>query len=194
MKNDYKKAVAAILKANEADPNKVDVEGSLVAANVLYSQYMGEWQEKLYPEVDDEVKLAVRAQHICRWDLARSEFPDGRAGYLKWRQTLAQKHADILATIMLDSTYSEESIQRARLAITKKNLKSNVDAQCVEDCACMVFLNFYFDDFIQKHTGEKLINIVQKTWGKMSDRAHEAALKLNFSETALAVVQEALKA
>ena len=192
--NNYESAVAAILKANEADPSKVEVKGEAIAANVLYSQYMGEWQEKLYPEVADEVKLAARAQHICRWELLRSEFPEGRAGYLKWRQTLAQMHAGILAEIMIANEYSVESIERAGLAVSKKNLKTNADAQVVEDCACMVFLTYYFDDFIIKHTGDKLINIVQKTWGKMSERAHEAALKLNFSDAALAVVQEALKA
>jgi hypothetical protein len=194
MNNNYESAVTRILKVNESDPSKVEVNGEEFAANMLYSQYMGEWQEKLYPEVAEEVKLAARAQHICRWELLRNEFPEGRAGYLKWRQTLAQKHAEILAAIMADNHYSPESIERASLAVSKKNLKTNPDSQVVEDCACLVFLEYYFDDFITKHTGDKLINIVQKTWGKMSERAHEAALKLSFSDDALAVIQEALKA
>ena len=192
--SDYNKAVEMILELNQNDPDKKIVNGQEVGENVLYSQRMGEWQEKLYPEIDDTVKLAARAQHICRWELKRADFPEGKAGYFKWRTTLAKLHAEKLSAIMTECAYSEEEIERAATACQKKNFKNNDDSQCVEDCACMVFLNYYFDDFIAKHEDEKLIDIVQKTWGKMSEKAHEAALQLDLSEKALSIVKAALGA
>ena len=191
---DYQKAVELILEKNQLDPDKKIIDGNEVGANVLYSQYMGEWQERLYPEVDETIKLAARAQHICRWELKRNDFPEGKAGYFKWRTTLAKLHAKILSEIMEECGYSSDEIARASEACQKKNFKNNNDSQCVEDCACMVFLNYYFDDFIAKHSDEKLVDIVQKTWGKMSEKSHEAALKLDLSEKALSIVKTALGA
>jgi hypothetical protein len=191
---DYQKAVNLILAKNQLDPEKVMLDEQELGANVLYSQYMGEWQEKLYPEADEAIKLAARAQHICRWELKRNDFPEGKVGYFKWRTTLAKLHAQILTEIMEECAYSSEDITRASEACQKKNFKNSIDSQCVEDCACMVFLNYYFDDFIAKHDDEKLIGIVGKTWGKMSERAHEAALKLDLSEKALSIVKAALGA
>ncbi|MDD7987076.1 DUF4202 domain-containing protein [Lentisphaera marina] len=191
---DFQKAVSLIIAKNQLDPDKKIIDGKEVGANFLYSQYMGEWQEKLYPHVDDSIKLAARAQHICRWELKRNDFPDGKAGYFKWRTSLAKLHAEILSEIMKECAFLDEDIARAAEACQKKNFKNNQDSQCVEDCACMVFLNYYFDDFIAKHSDEKLIGIVGKTWGKMSEKAHEAALKLDLSEKALSIVKAALGA
>ncbi|WDE98365.1 DUF4202 domain-containing protein [Lentisphaera profundi] len=192
--SNYAKAVSMILDKNQLDPDKKIIDDQEVGANVLYSKYMGEWQEKLYPEVVDAVKLAARAQHICRWELKRVDFPEGKAGYFKWRTTLAKLHAQILSEIMDECDYSLTEIDRAKEACQKKNFKNNEDSQCVEDCACMVFLNYYFDDFIAKHSDERLIDIVGKTWGKMSEKAHDAALKLDLSEKALSIVKAALGA
>ena len=192
--SDYNKAVEMILELNQNDPDKRLLDGKEVGENVLYSQRMGEWQEKLYADIDDTVKLAARAQHICRWELKRSDFPEGKAGYFKWRTTLAKLHAQKLSEIMSECGYAQEDIERAATACQKKNFKNNDDSQCVEDCACMVFLNYYFDDFIAKHDDEKLIDIVQKTWGKMSEKAHQAALSLELSEKALSIVKAALGA
>ena len=194
MASQIEKALAGILAANEKDPKKTEVDGRLIADNVLYSSYMAEWQHKLYPDVHDAVKLAVSAQHVCRWEIPRDSFPEGRAAYLQWRQSLARKHADILSGIMEEVAYDEDDIKRASNAVMKKNIKGNPDSQVVEDCACLVFLSHYFDDFISKHTGDKLINIVQKTWAKMSDEAHAAALGIDFSDAAAAVIHEALQA
>jgi hypothetical protein len=56
----------------------------------------------------------------------------------------------------------------------------------------LVFLDYYFEEFATKHNEEKIIDILKKTWIKMSDKGHEAALKLPFSEKSLALVKEAI--
>ena len=48
------------------------------------------------------------------------------------------------------------------------------------------------DAFCEKHSEEKIIDILQKTWGKMSEYGQESALKLSLSEKSLQLVKQAL--
>jgi len=65
-------------------------------------------------------------------------------------------------------------------------------AEKTEDIACLVFLEFYFEKFSEKYTEEKLIDIVKKTWIKMSHKGHEAVLKLPFSDKSLSIIAKAI--
>ncbi len=186
------KVFDAIDKVNAADPNSTEIEGKVIANEVLYSQRMTQCLSDFHPDASEILQIAVRAQHIERWHLARSAFPEGRSGYKKWRSQLALHHADLTATLMADQGYSDEECQRVRYLLLKRGLKQDTESQCLEDVACLVFLNHYFADFALKHSEEKLINIIQLTWKKMSDKAHETALKLNFAPEHLALVQKAL--
>ena len=58
--------------------------------------------------------------------------------------------------------------------------------------SCLVFLNHYFDAFANKHSEEKIIDIVQKTWGKMSDKGRQAALALTLPPHLEKLVAKAL--
>jgi hypothetical protein len=145
------------------------------------------------PDAAETVKLAARAQHIRRWEVPRDSYPEGRAGYLKWRTDLYKRHADIAAGIMRDAGYDDETIERVRTLLRKRGLKTDPDVQLMEDVICLVFLEHYFHDFAPKHDEEKLIPIVQKTWNKMTEKAHEAALQLDYAPKDLAVIQKALQ-
>ena len=186
-------AIRGFDDANAEDPVLERVEGEDLPKELVYGRRMSRWLERLAPDAPESVKLAARAQHIRRWEIPRDTYPEGRAGYLKWRTDLHKRHADIAATILQDAGYDDETIGRVRTLLRKRGLKTDPDVQLMEDVICLVFLEHYFHDFAQKHDEEKLISIVQKTWKKMTEKAHEAALQLDYAQEDLAVIQKALQ-
>ena len=115
-----------------------------------------------------------------------------RKGYLSWRKDLAKFHANKSAEILKEVGYDDTLIDNVTFLLQKKQLKRNDDTQLLEDVVCLVFLEYYFERFSKKYAEEKLIDIIQKTWAKMSDKGHEVALQLNFSKESLALIQKAL--
>ena len=138
------------------------------------------------------MRLAARAQHIRRWEVPRDSYPEGRAGYLKWRTDLYKRHGDTAGQIMAEVGYDDATIDRVKTLLRKRGLKTDPDVQLLEDIICLVFLEHYFHDFAKKHEEEKLIPIVQKTWNKMTERAHAAALQLDYVPEDLEIIQKAL--
>jgi hypothetical protein len=186
-------AIRGFDDANAEDPVLERVEGEDLPKELVYGRRMSRWLERLAPDAPESVKLAARAQHIRRWEVPRDTYPEGRAGYLKWRTDLHKRHADIAATILQDAGYDDETIGRVRTLLRKRGLKTDPDVQLMEDVICLVFLEHYFHDFAQKHEEEKLISIVQKTWKKMTEKAHKAALQLDYAPEDLAVIQKAVQ-
>jgi len=174
------------------DPKKETVDGIEKAAELIYAENMSAWLTKLRPEAGDELQIAVRSQHLCRWEIARSEYPMDRPGYLKWRIELGKLHARKAVEVMTTNGYDEEQCKNVEAIIRKQKLKDNPDAQTMEDCACLVFIETGFLPFAAKFTEEKVIDIVQKTWGKMSEQAQQAALALDLPKEALAIIGKAL--
>jgi hypothetical protein len=181
-------------EANAQDPNTELVNGQPVPKELIYGQRMSARLAIFAPDAPEAVKLAARAQHIRRWEVPRDSYPEGRAGYLKWRTDLYKRHGDIAAGIMKDVGYDEETIERVRTLLRKRGLKTDPDVQLMEDVICLVFLEHYFHDFAKKHDEQKLVTIVQKTWKKMTEKAHDAALQLDYAPEDFTVVQKALKA
>jgi hypothetical protein len=160
---------------------------------LLQAERLATWVAKLEPEASEPLRLAAHCQHLERWKIAREEFPAGRTGYLQWRTRLGRFHAERAREVLAGLGYDEESIKAVERIVTKQNLRSNPDSQTMEDALCLVFLEFELDAFMQKYPDEaKAIDILQKTWKKMSARGHDAALELPFSEPAKALVGRAL--
>ena len=180
--------LAAIDQLHGMDPNIVDG----TPAELSYALQMTHWLQQLAPDASEELQIAVRSQHLCRWEIPRSEYPEGRTGYLKWRTELGKLHARKASEVMTQNGYSEERCKKASAIIRKQGIKRNADTQTLEDCACLVFLTRDFSAFAAKHPKDKVISIVQKTWKKMSEQAQQKALELPFSESDLQVLQEAL--
>jgi len=179
--------------ANAEDPNTELVNGQPVPKELIYGQRMSARLAAFAPDAAETVQLAARSQHIRRWEVPRDGYAEGRAGYLKWRTDLHKRHAEIAGEIMGDVGYDAETIERVQTLLRKRGLKTDPDVQLMEDVICLVFLEHYFHDFAPKHTEEKLIPIVQKTWKKMTGKAHEAALALDYAPEDLAVIQMALQ-
>jgi hypothetical protein len=149
---------------------------------LLYSQRMTEMQERYIPDASEAVKLAVRAQHIQRWKIPRSNYPMEKEGYLQWRTGLYKFHADTVAQIMKKAGYDDEMMERVRKIVGKKGLKVNPETQQMEDVVDLVFIEHYLTGFVAQHPEydeAKWIPIIRKTWQKMSSNAHEFALSGN---------------
>lgn len=195
----YLSAIAAFDQANGEDPNKDTHDGKEYPKELLYANRMGEMQERYVPEASDAVKLAVRAQHIQRWKIARSEFPMDRQGYLQWRTKLYKFHAETAARLMQEAGYDNEMTERVMNIVSKKGLKVNAETQLMEDVADLVFIEHYMMDFATKHPEyeeDKWIQIIRKTWQKMSPRAHEFALsgKIKLPEALVPLILKAVQA
>jgi hypothetical protein len=184
MGSSFDAACAAIDRANAEDPS---------GQELLYGQRMVDWARKLSPQASEELLLAARAQHLRRWTVPRSTYPDGRTGYLKWREGLKQFHADALAAVMADAGYGEASIEKARRILVRKNHASDPEGQTLEDAACLVFLQFEFAPFSAKTEPDKMVDILRKSWEKMSTAAREQALGLQFGPAELGLVKRALE-
>jgi hypothetical protein len=180
-------------ETNAKDPNLETVNGEAFPKELVYGQRMSARLTEYAPDAPETVRLAARAQHIRRWEVPRESYGEGRAGYLKWRTDLYKRHGEIAGTILRDVGYDDDTIERVQTLLRKRGLKTDPDVQLLEDVICLVFLEHYFHDFAKKHDEEKLIPIVQKTWKKMTEGAHRAALELDYASEDRAVIERALK-
>lgn len=147
--------------------------------------------DEFEPDADEVLKLAARCQHIGRWEIPRSDFPMDRKGYLKWRSQLKIHHADVAAKILSEVGYEQDAVDQVQDLLMKKQLKQNPMTQTLEDVICLVFLEYYFDDFSKEHDESKLVEILRKTILKMSSKGVEEALKLPLSEKARDLIAKA---
>lgn len=184
--------LAKIDAINAQDPNIEKSEGQSYPKEILYSQRMTNMLREYVANPSEALQIAARGQHIKRWSIPRSDYPMDRKGYLKWRTQLKIFHGELVAEILKGEECSESFIKEVVELITKKNLKKDSQSKTLEDVICLVFLKYYFKDFAAKSSNEKMIDIVQKTWGKMTEEGHDAALKLPFEEKELKIIKEAL--
>lgn len=178
--------------ANAQDPNQEIYQSVIYPKELLYSNRMYEKLMDFYPNASEAVQIASKAQHICRWKIARDSYPMDRVGYLRWREDLKKFHAQTTAVILEKAGYPEDFIARVSFLIEKKLLKKDTETQLLEDVICLVFLQYYLEPFVQKHDREKMKNIILKTWNKMSETGHQEALKINYSTANLELIKESL--
>ncbi len=186
------RALALIDAANREDPNQEASEEGAQPAALLYGQRMSRWLARLRPDAPEALMLAARAQHIQRWKIPRSTYPAGRTGYLQWRKALTRFHAETAGALLRDAGYDEDTVQRVAFLIEKRQLTRDADTATLEDAACLVFLEHHIDAFARKTEREKLVEIVRKTWTKMTPQGQEHARKLAYSAEVQGVIQDAL--
>lgn len=181
-------AVAAIDRVHAEDPDK---EGGR-PKELVYAERMSVWLLKLAPQASEALKLAVRCQHLKRWAIPRASFPEGKVGYLSWRKQESLAHAALAAEILGASGYGAEEVKRVQSLIKKERIKHDPEAQLLEDTACLVFLESEFSAFAPKHEEAKIIDILRKTWPKMSPQGQQAALGLQLPPLLRRLVEKAL--
>jgi len=192
------RVIELIDAANEADPNtETDENGKEWPKELLYSHRMSDMLARFKPDADDVAKISMRGQHIQRWKSARSDYPMNRQGYLQWRTHLYKFHANTTAELMQQVGYDEESIERVKKAIGKKGIKVNPDTQLLEDVTDLVFIEHYMLAFAEKHPEydeDKWLDIIRKTWQKMSESGQQFALSgsIKLPEALVPLIQKAL--
>jgi hypothetical protein len=189
----FTEAIRLFDAANSEDPNlEPGPDGQPVPKELLYAQRMSACLARVAPKAPEAVQLAARAQHIRRWSIPRASFPMTRPGYHQWRNTLKQYHAELAGQLLAQAGYEAELVARVQALLQKQRLNEDPEVQLLEDVICLVFLEYYFLPFASQHPEEKVVEIVQKTWPKMTARGHELALQLPFSPEALALITKAL--
>jgi hypothetical protein len=166
------RALALIDAANAADPAQDDGR----PAAQLYGERMTAELDRLFPDADDVLRIAARGQHVERWLLARSSYPEGKEGYHAWRREQGRRHADRVAGLMAEAGYDAADCARAGVLLRKEGIKRDAQVQALEDVICFTFLRWYFQPFAAGRDAADLLSIVEKTARKMSAEGRARAL------------------
>jgi len=185
-------ALAAIDAANADDPHVIVVDGVERPKERTHAEMMTGWVRRLDPGCSDEQLVAARAHHLRRWAIPRSSYPEGRAGYLRWRTALKQQHAADVAAILREVGYDDGTVERVQRIVRKQGLGRDPAVQTHEDALCLVFLESQFDELADKLGEDKTIDVLRKTAAKMSPAGLAAAQGLRFSPEAAALLGRAL--
>jgi hypothetical protein len=177
---------------NSRDPNREIAGADSHPRELLYARRLTEWVLRLRPDASEELRLAARCQHICRWEIPRTSYPMTRAGYLKWRADLKKFHAQKAGDILREAGYDETVIRRVQELNLKKNFPDDPEGRVLEDALCLVFLQFQLADLAAKTAEDKTINALQKSWHKMTGAARAEALKLDYGPREKILLQRAL--
>lgn len=178
MSGSYEAVVRRIDAANAADPNRIAARSGERPAALVYGERMSERLQHLVPDASEHLRIAVRAQHLERWKTPRSAYPMDRPGYLRWRNEQKRRHGARVSELMAEAGYGEADRERVAGLVRKQGLKRDPEAQALENVACLVFLEHYLSDFASDRPREQLVDIIAKTWRKMSDDGRRAALAL----------------
>jgi len=189
----FTKAIAGFDAYHERDPNTETEDGKLYPRELLYALRMTGQLEKFAPDATEAVKLAARCQHIGRWEIPREKYPMEKKGYLQWRNEEKFHHAAIAERILHDCGYEADTIEKVKALLLKKELFTNAETQLLEDVVCLVFIQYYLDEFTAKHDDDKVVDILRKTLRKMSRAGKEAIDTLHLSAKTRSLIKRAVE-
>lgn len=174
-------AVAAIDAANAEDPNVVVVDGTEQPKELVHAEVVERWVRALDPDADELQLLAARAHHLRRWVVPRSDYPQGRAGYLRWRTDHKRRQAAEVAELLGACGYRPDECERVADLVAKRGLGTDSQVQTHEDALCLAFLELQFDPVARQLGDERTVAVLRKTIAKMSPAALAAAATLPLS-------------
>jgi hypothetical protein len=179
---------------NSRDPNLDQTGGAPCPRELRYAQWLSDWVLKLCPTASEELRLAARCQHLCRWMVPRNSYPMTRPGYLQWREGLKKFHAQKAGEILRELGYPEDVIIRVQNLNLKKNFPADPESRVLEDALCLVFLEHQFTELAAKATDEKMVNALQKAWKKMTPQAQALGKTLAYGPREGELLQRAVGA
>lgn len=185
-------ALAAIDEANAGDPNVLVIDGVERPKEQVHAELMTAWVRRLDPDPDEPQLLAARAHHLRRWTLPRTDYPDGRKGYLRWRTALKAQHATEVGSILSGVGYERDVIDRVGSIIRKEHLATDAVVQTHEDALCLTFLQTQFEELAERLGPDKTVDVVRKTLAKMSEQGRAEAMALPLSPVEAELVARAL--
>ncbi|TVR46381.1 MAG: DUF4202 domain-containing protein [Planctomycetota bacterium] len=181
---------AAIDAAHAADPQLEDG----VPAELRYADRVEAWVCALLPDAGPFERLPARCQHLERWAIPRDDYPRDRPSYLRWRRDLGARQGQRARELALAQGLDEAQAERLERLAAKRAPKDDALAQAMEDAACLVFLEHHAVDFAGTQPSDKVVDILRKTWGKISPAGQEAALRLDLHPAVKELVGKALGA
>ena len=175
------------------DPSSGAAGPKDILASLDYHQRVGRWVDRLAPDASVALRLAAHSQHVRRWAIPRDSYPITRKGYRDWRNALGRFHASTAAKVLVRVGYDANTVARVEQLLRKERLRSDPEAQTLEDAACLVFLEAQLEDFSRRHSEEKLLHILRRTWKKMSPTGRNLALQLELPEGAADLLHKAVE-
>ena len=188
-----REALALLDAMHREDPSAGAGGPKDVLASLDYHQRLGRWVGRLTPQASVALRLAAHSQHVRRWAIPRDSYPMTRKGYRDWREALGRFHAGTAAEVLARVGYDARTVARVERLLKKERLRSDPEAQTLEDAACLVFLEVQLDDFSRRHSEDKLLHILRRTWKKMSPAARTLALRLELPEAAAGLLRKAVE-
>ena len=187
-------AIEAIDAANAHDPTVVTVRGADHPLAQIHGTLAYEWVLHLHPDADDTWLLAARAHHLRRWELPRSDYDPGKAGYLRWKRDQRQRHARDVAVLLVDHGFDSATIERVQALVRRDNLAVDAGSQAIEDAACLAFVETQLADVATKLDREHLIDVLRKTARKMTPAGAAAIALIPLAEAEQQLLADALGA
>lgn len=187
----FEDAIKRIDDANREDPRTEVVDGRDEPRELLFSQRVFDWVERLIDDPSEAVLLAARAHTMRRWVIPRDRYPKTTEGYHRWRSALADFHADEAEKVLLGVGYEGETVELVRAFITKKNWPANKEARALEDADCLVFLQTKLSSYLDDWDEDKMDRVLRGTVGKMTPRARTLALQLELPPRERSLLQRA---
>lgn len=189
----FENAVAGFDLFHREDPAKATLEGERAPRELAYSRWMAAWVERLDPDAGEILMLAAHCQHLRRFKLPRTDYPEGRKGYLAWRRAAALEHARLAAAVLRDAGYRREKIERVQNLVLKRAARSApAESQTLEDAACLVFLEHDLEPLAARLGPDKTVEVLVRTWPKMSAAGRAAALELDLKPELREFVERAV--
>lgn len=189
----FDEALKRFDEENSRDPNLEQVGGTAQPRELVYARRLSQWVERLCPDASEQLRLAARSQHLCRWKIPRGTYPMTRAGYLRWREDLKRFHAKRTGEILQEVGYEPEVIARVQALNLKSDFPKDPESRVLEDALCLVFLQYQLSDLASKTSDEKVITALQKSWTKMTPAARDIARTLHYTPEERRLLELALQ-
>lgn len=189
----YAAALRRFDEENARDPNRVQFQGATHPRELIYAQWLTDWVLKLSPAASEQLRLAARCQHLCRWMIPRRSHPMTRAGYLQWREALKKFHAQRAGEILRECGYPDAVVERVQRLNLKKDFPRDPESRVLEDALCLVFLEHQLPELLANTAADKVVNALRKSWAKMTPAGRAAALNLAYGPKEKTLLEQALK-
>ena len=188
----FQAAIRRFDDENARDPYLELLEGVARPRELIHAQRLSAWVAQLCPQASEELRLAARCQHLCRWMIPRNSQKMTRGGYLRWRNDLKAFHARMAGEILRSVGYSDQTIAGVQALNLKKNFPHDPDSRVLEDALCLVFLEHQLAGLARRTAAEKIVGALRKSWKKMTPAARELALQLPLGPSEKALLNQAL--
>jgi hypothetical protein len=190
----FERALRRIDAVHAEDPTRIEWQGRPVPREQLHAERASDWIQRLDPEAGELLRLAARAHHLRRWQLPRSDYPEGRAGYHAWRRELQRCHAAEAGSLLEACGFEPKEIERVQALIQKRGLVRYPEVQRLEDVLCLVFVETQLEEFASRHPEEKIVEILRKSLRKMSPEGRAAAASIELPPSTGALLAKAVAA